>query len=440
MRALTGRRLQIASGLSGLPDNRVYEYRQKWQSQGYELPDWSPAIRTAERISTKTPGVGDIIEEAIAWLIHLKAGSGCKCKQYKDELNTLGPDGCETHLEAIVDRLTDPEHRKQLAEHLHISERVIGSMIGVRLMRIGARRIVQHAIKKCRRLSHAKAAQIKAARTLPRKHGKAGRYTGWRGMADDVPKLMLGPFKSTVRHLTYHVWPTTMSDSWQWNLEQLSRRWNLFNGLKILSIVTDDKTVTAEQVVEQSTSLGMTFDHVIKKPNVPKLREYVTWRPMLELLSPGSADSNEVVFSAHAKGAQYDDGNYTRNWTQLMYRSCLDYWPLVEEQLSQSLMTGSFREFGLLRKWNNWAYSGTFYWWRLAELGKRQWYDIDRWFAATESWPGKMCEPRETDCLFLNNNTRLYVPEYWTETVWPEWTKWKDKHEAYYARHGSSIR
>lgn len=225
-----------------------------------------------------------------------------------------------------------------------------------------------------------------------------------------------------------------MSDCWKWNLKELSKRWEVFNGQRILGVVTDNKTESADAVVQFAAEHGMTFDQVVAMRNNPRLRETVTWIPMLEILAPSAAADNEVVFSAHAKGAQYEDGSFTRNWTRLMYQSCLDYWPLVEQQLETSLMTGSFREFGLLGVWKNWAYSGTFYWWRLAELGKREWQDVDQWFAGTESWPGKMCVPQETDCLFLNNNTRLYKPGYWVKTVWPEWGKFIDENEVNRAR------
>lgn len=251
-------------------------------------------------------------------------------------------------------------------------------------------------------------------------------YTGWRG-EQDGPRIILGPFESTIRHLTYHVWPTRRSDCWQWNLQQLAKRWRLFNGIKCIGIATDKDTFSSDEVMQYAESLGMVFDHVVSKRNDRKLREVVTWIPMLQHLQPSEADANEVVFSAHAKGTQYENGEYTRNWCDLMYQSCLDYWPVVEMHLRTSLMTGSFREFGLLGKWHDWAYSGTFFWWRLQEIGKRDWRNVDQWFAGTESWTGKMCDPRETQCLFLNNNTRLYVPEYWTDVVWPEWEKWQRK-------------
>ncbi len=250
-------------------------------------------------------------------------------------------------------------------------------------------------------------------------------YTGWRSEADG-PRIEHGPFVSSIRHLTYHVWASNRGDSWQWNLEQLAKRWGLFNGKRILGVVHDKDSRPPDEVIRFAESLGIHFDHHIIKPNQPKLREVVTWLPMLELLQPQSAGANEVVFSAHAKGQKYEDPKHTRDWTDLMYQSCLDDWASVYNALRTSLMAGSFKEFGLLGKWHNWAFSGTFFWWRLTEIGKRNWRSVDQWFAGTESWPGKMCDPRETACLFLNDSRRMYDQQYWHDVVWPEWAKYQE--------------
>ncbi len=248
-------------------------------------------------------------------------------------------------------------------------------------------------------------------------------YTGWRSEADG-PRIEHGPFVSSIRHLTYHVYAAKKHDSWKWNLEQLAKRWRLFNGTRIIGISEGPAAQSASQVIAFAESLGMVFDHHVIRPNNEKLREVVTWAPMLSLLNPQSAGENEVVFSAHAKGQKYDDPSHTRDWTDLMYQSCLDDWPAVYNALRTSLMAGSMREYGLLGKWHNWAYSGTFYWWRLTEIGKRKWRDVDQWFAGTESWPGKMCDPRETACLFLNDSRRMYEHQYWVDVVWPEWNRY----------------
>jgi hypothetical protein len=234
---------------------------------------------------------------------------------------------------------------------------------------------------------------------------------------------------SSIRHLTYHIWPTIEHDAWKWNLQQLAARWSLFNGTKILAIVTDGQSVEANVVLEFARSLGMHFDHVIQMRN-HMLREVVTWLPMLEILSPETAAENEVVFSAHGKGVRHSaTGNQVTDWADLMYRSCLDDWPTVEAQLAQFVATGSFKRYNNFDTPGNhcWHYSGTFFWWRLAEIGRRNWRKVDAKYFGTESWIGHQAPPEECGCLFLDGSGDLYSREYWTEVVWPAWTKYQEQ-------------
>lgn len=238
-----------------------------------------------------------------------------------------------------------------------------------------------------------------------------------------------------VRHLTYHIWPTKDHDCWKWNLQQIANRWSLFNGKKILAIVTDAKTVSAEAVIEYVNEIGLRFDHVLQMLNSKELREVLTWLPMLELLSPETAGENEVVFSAHAKGTRHrETGTHVQDWSDLMYRSCLDNWPEVDRQLKVFVATGSFKRYngfatnsaGLAN--SAWHYSGTFFWWRLAEIGRRNWRVVDRRFFGTESWLGYQCRREEAGCLFLDDAHDLYDRNYWNDCVWPQWLKTHSDH------------
>ena len=421
LKELKGRKLAIASWETELPASVVHAYRSRWRKDGYRVrgEDQPPVV--PKDVSRIGHNLKEIINRELPG-----AKSCSKCEKLLRELNQMTVEEVKADIDRIADDIASraPTQAPKLWQRMvaHIDQAAdLGLIVG---------RIHSWIIEACK-------AKREVAKRPRRSGGRPKRtrraYIGWRGLKDEEPKHQLGPFETTVRHLTYHVWPNDL-DSLQWNLRQLAKRWDLFNGKRVLGIATDDSTATKQDVVAPCKSLGLTFDTIIHRTNKPKLREVVTWLPMLDAIGIDSAEPDEVVFSAHAKGQKYDDPSHTRNWTDLMYRSCLDYWPLVRKQLSQSLMTGSFREFGLLGKWHDWAYSGTFYWWRAAELAKRPWRNVDQWFAGTESWPGKLCEPQETDCIFLNNNTRLYVDSYWTQTVWPAWRKFVDENEVYHAR------
>lgn len=236
------------------------------------------------------------------------------------------------------------------------------------------------------------------------------------------------PWRSEIRHLTMHIWPTKKHDAWKWNLTELSKRWNLFNGKRIIAIAYDGLTVSAETVLAFARSLGMEFDHIIVQPNHRSLREVATWLPMLELLSPSTAAENEVVFSMHGKGVRHEtSGDHIQWWAELMYRSCLDNWPQVEEVLKDHVSAGSFKRYndfkGRAGGTDNhcWHYSGTFFWWRLSEIGRRAWKTVDQKYYGTESWLGYTVKPEEAACLFHDNSQSLYEADYWRDVVIPEW-------------------
>ena len=402
---------------------------------------------------TPHEAVGTALKARIEGLLAIKAvHATCGCQTLATEMDRWGIAGCESRREEIVGKLVG--NRDMLIAALRTRAAEISVVLPVMLavmdaivpdaaLGIGANWLLTQAIEDVRnqppRQSRIRTGtsrhqqptrktSVDRSRIVSRGGGKnrSGKpYTGWRSEADG-PRIEHGPFVSSVRHLTYHVWAASHGDSWQWNLQQVAKRWSLFNGKRIIAIAEDKTSAPADEVIEFAQSLGLTFDHHVIRGNKSKLREVVTWIPMLELLSPGSAAENEVVFSAHAKGQYRPNQSQTHDWARLMYESCLDDWPTVYDALRSSLMAGSFREYGLFGTDHNWAYSGTFFWWRLAEIGKRNWRSVEQAFCGTEKWPGRLCDPRETACLFLNDSKRMYDRPYWESTVWPRWAEYQE--------------
>jgi hypothetical protein len=112
-----------------------------------------------------------------------------------------------------------------------------------------------------------------------------------------------------------------------------------------------------------------------------------------------------------------------------MYEMCLDDIPLVQMQLTSRLFTGAFRRFNAFTEPGNhiWHYSGTFYWFRLHDIAKRDWRGVDQFFAGTESWPGRMAARHEGACLFGDNCRDLYDAEYWKQTMYQQWQNARQK-------------
>jgi hypothetical protein len=224
-----------------------------------------------------------------------------------------------------------------------------------------------------------------------------------------------------VRHLTYHMYPVqAANESWNWNLDQLQKRWGLFDGKKVLGVNVGENTASVAEILEACHNRGMVWDHVIERPNDPVLGEVMTWIPSLELLNPDFAKPNEVVFSAHAKGVKYGDcPPVIRNWTDCMYRANLDSWFLVKQQLQWFVSTGAFKG-----RWaGSSAYSGAFWWWRLHDIGKKNWRHVRQYYPGREVWISNHARHEEMGCLIGDNCRDMYSESYWQHRVWPEWRR-----------------
>ncbi len=227
-------------------------------------------------------------------------------------------------------------------------------------------------------------------------------------------KLNLAPLGgATLRNLIYHVWPKRGSN-WRWNIEQLRKRIDLFNGKRIIGIVEDQQTDPATAVMELLAGHGCEF---LVRPNDPS-GEAITFPAMLQKVA--SSGEDEVTFYGHAKGVKYGlpcPPNVQR-WSEALYRVALDDWPTVRHHLDHLAMTGSFRmpgRFASHRNAGDWHYSGTFFWMRHAAVFARAWQDVQEFYYGVEAWPGGLFRKEETGCLLLDDlrPPLPYVEEFW---------------------------
>lgn len=220
---------------------------------------------------------------------------------------------------------------------------------------------------------------------------------------------------SIVRHCLYFVMPKRGNGVWQANIEQLRRRLDLFNGRRILAVVTGPDLDPPDDV---AAALGGGFE-VLTFPNDKRKRETVALLPMLEHIA--STDPGECFWFGHAKGvskAPIDaPGTTVHEWTRAMYAATLDDWPTIERLLTDRLFAGAFRRVGNFKEKGNhaWHYSGTFWWGRSARVFARDWRGVDpRWWGV-ESWPGRMCSLAESACIVCDNAGDLYKMGVWQE-------------------------
>jgi hypothetical protein len=232
---------------------------------------------------------------------------------------------------------------------------------------------------------------------------------------------------AVVRNLCYHIAPFSGNGVWQRSVAQIRQRISLFNGRRIVGIVTGPGLDPPEQVQE---AFAGDVQEWIVQPNNRQLGEVVSFLPMLERVA--SRASREVTFYAHAKGVTrpVNSGVSVHRWAEIMYESLLDYWPRVESLLLRFPIAGSFKKLG--RGFNGsdsgWHYSGAFYWLRNSEAFSRNWRKIDRRYWGSESWPGLHFLPDEAGCVFGQGGGplfNLYDLRLLRDFVEPAYERWK---------------
>lgn len=218
-----------------------------------------------------------------------------------------------------------------------------------------------------------------------------------------------------VRNLLYHIWPVKGS-MWRWNLEQLTKRIDLFNGHRTIAIVYDSRSEHPDVVQEIVAEHGCDF---ILKENTNK-GESTTFPALLQSVQPTSP--RDVTFYAHAKGVKYEPQVpwTVRKWTEVLYMVNLDDWRGVRSQLERYPMTGAFKMLGRFRAHQylgDWHYSGTFFWFRQAPIMERKLLQVPEIYGGVEVWPGLLFAQHEVGCLVFDRLRELpYHERFWRST------------------------
>jgi hypothetical protein len=222
------------------------------------------------------------------------------------------------------------------------------------------------------------------------------------------------PFSGApVRDLAYHVYPVRGNGVWQWNVRQLLRRIDLFNGRRAVGIAVDGRTDNPREVMAAFRGEVDDHDFVVVR-NKPELREVATFEPLFERMQ--TREANRCLLYAHAKAVIRGFGSPSHRWAEALSETCLDHWPLVEEQLVRHRLTGPFR-------WRNrawpeqsratWFYSGSWVWYRSRHLFARNWREINRFIFGIEPYPALHFSHDESGCLFGDEPGDLYQDETW---------------------------
>lgn len=223
---------------------------------------------------------------------------------------------------------------------------------------------------------------------------------------------------TATRHLLFHLWPV---GNWRDRVAALKQqqRWELFNGVKAVSVATGPGADDICEVCEAFADDSIQFNEV---DNHPVLNEMVSWDWLWQ-----QVDGKEgAAFYCHGKGTRFSPGAGVHSWVDCMFSAALDYWPLVEKRLDQGCFAGSLRSNGY--GGGSFHYSGTFYWARLDLVGQL-WKDVERIRWGCEAWPGRHFNWRHGGLLFSPQPVSMvdaYSAECWNGGwLGQEWEKWK---------------
>lgn len=233
-------------------------------------------------------------------------------------------------------------------------------------------------------------------------------------------------------HLLYHLLPVADNGVWQWNVEQLRKRWHLFTGRKIIAVMTADESFKREKQQGGDTKTRFTLDdaaivrsalpadaEVIEIENNPQLREVASWQRLWSKLHGENAA--DAVFYAHAKGVTRPG---SVRWAEVMYETLLDRMP--EGMLNEFPIVGSFRKVGKAFGSSKWHYSGSFFVARLGDFFTRNWRKIRKEWWGNEGWPGENYLVREAGCVFkpIEGALDLFNADVWAN-VEKEYAEWR---------------
>lgn len=220
------------------------------------------------------------------------------------------------------------------------------------------------------------------------------------------------------RNLLFHCYPIRGS-IWPWHVDQLLRYKEVWNGRRIVTVVTDGSTEPADQVVKAFAP----FDaEIFVTKNQSYLAEVYHFTEMLSLLESKNAD--EATFYAHAKGVTHTGRliQALQGWIKLLYSLNLSRVELVEKRLQKYPAVGCCR-IRLPHAGSHWCYAGTYFWLRHDALFSRNWKDVWQERAGVEGYPGRHFKYEESYSFNPEEIPASSLYNGWiTDAVVEQWT------------------
>lgn len=242
----------------------------------------------------------------------------------------------------------------------------------------------------------------------------------------------------TVRNLMYHVAPLAANDVWRANLRQLAKRWDVFNGRKVVAIVEGSEMADPCEVSTYLDDLGCDGRTEIVQRNDVRLHEMATFLPMCDRVA--NDDPAQATFYGHAKGVSHvptsSKGRAVMYWRNALYHHLLDRWRECMEQLTIYPAVGAMK-----RTWRdggrgpypntkmhprglrhgNWHFAGTFFWLRHDRVFTHpQWRDAPRDKYGVEAWLSGLFRHGEVFSMWQPWPEETEVPKPYNPAMYDE--------------------
>ncbi len=214
----------------------------------------------------------------------------------------------------------------------------------------------------------------------------------------------------------------------------MRKRLNLFNGKRIVAIAVDGGSAPAGEV--KAMLPGCEF---IELENDPDLREVASFEALFSRVQ--TDDPDHATIWAHAKSTTNLWGAIPQ-WVDTLYKTMLDFWPVVRRVLTQFPIVGSFK-----REWASWRlspsqyhYSGSWFAFRNRDLfAKPDWRRIEGLHApgepfawgGIESYPSIHFQSHEAGVAFFSwaePGLGPYDLTFWNSRVAPALAAWEALH------------
>jgi hypothetical protein len=213
---------------------------------------------------------------------------------------------------------------------------------------------------------------------------------GWASQRCPIDRWKYAPI--TVRNLIYHVCPLATNDGWRQNVRQLLKRFDVFNGRRIIAIARGEG-LEWEQVHSEFQGEDYEFFYVDNDAN---LREVASFLPLLEQVQ--NVNRDEATFYAHTKGnSTFANMQGAIRWRNAMYRHLLETdLQRAMALLQDHVFVGCHKMVWGDRKppypsgldYGRWFLAGTFFWFRNDTVfGGGKWRTVPNDRYGAEAWP-----------------------------------------------------